>query len=66
MNSPLESLRRAVANGKQIDWDVIAPPKPRMVACVDCGAFYNDAKIASRGRPPLCGKCFTRWLVEGR
>lgn len=28
-NPPLDALRRAVARGKPIDWNVIAPPKPR-------------------------------------
>jgi hypothetical protein len=29
MNKAREALQRAVANGKPIDWDVIAPKRPR-------------------------------------
>lgn len=34
--------------------------------CSDCGTSYDDAGGAARGYPPLCGRCFTARLAEGR
>jgi hypothetical protein len=36
------------------------------LACSDCGAHFDDTGIASRGYPPLCGKCFTARIADGR
>lgn len=57
-NPPLDALRKAVANGKPVDWDVIAPP--RRMRCVECSDFYDDRQVASRGLPPLCSPCYVR------
>ena len=35
------------------------------IPCADCGTDFDDSGKASRGLPPLCGRCFTGRLARG-